>query len=74
MDKTRRTQPQDRNYLVACKGDERYIFIWSDDNRQRLLRTLGRFASNSELSFTWYDAAMASKHVREWHNKKRGKQ
>jgi hypothetical protein len=28
------------------------------------LRVLGRFASNPELSFTWYDAAVLSQKVR----------
>ena len=30
----------------------------------KALRTLGRFASNPELSFTWYDAAVLSQKVR----------
>jgi hypothetical protein len=29
------------------------------------LRTLGRFASNPELSFTWYDAAVLSQKIRQ---------
>jgi hypothetical protein len=29
------------------------------------LRTLGRFASNPELSMTWYDAAVLSQKVRQ---------
>lgn len=32
---------------------------------QRTLRQLGRFASNPELSFTWYDATMLSQRIRE---------
>lgn len=32
---------------------ERYVFVWHDDQRQELLRTFGRFASNPELSYTW---------------------
>ena len=29
------------------------------------LRTLGRYASNQELSFTWYDAAVLSQKIRQ---------
>lgn len=50
---------------VLFKGKERYIFLYDDDNRSEMLRTLGRFAHNEDLSFTWYDAACVSKMVRE---------
>ncbi len=46
------------------KGRERYIFLYEDSQRAEALRTLGRFASNPELSFTWYDAAVLSQKVR----------
>ena len=36
---------------------ERYIFIYDDQNRTEVKRELGRMAMNSELSFTWLDAA-----------------
>ena len=32
---------------------------------ETVLRTLGRFASNPELSFTWYDAAVLSQRIRQ---------
>jgi hypothetical protein len=56
---------QDINVLALVKGEERYIFLFDDANRAEALRTLGRFASNPELSFTWYDAAMLSQKVRQ---------
>ena len=51
-------QDQDINILVLVKGSERYTFIYNDDNRGELVRTLGRFAANDELSFSWHDAAV----------------
>ena len=51
--------------LAICKGRERYVFLWRDGDRQRLFQSQGRFASNPELSFTWHDAAMLCKKVRE---------
>ena len=56
---------QDINVLALVKGSERYIFLFDDDNRSEALRTLGRFASNKELSFTWYDAAVLSQKIRQ---------
>ncbi len=54
----------DINVLALVKGRERYIFLYEDSQRAETLRILGRFASNPELSFTWYDAAVLSQKVR----------
>lgn len=56
---------QDINVLALVKGDERYIFLFDDDNRAETLRVLGRYASNPDLSFTWYDAAVLSQKIRQ---------
>lgn len=55
---------RDINVLALVKGEERYIFLFDDARRGETLRTLGRYASNPELSFTWYDAAVLSQKVR----------
>ncbi len=55
---------EDINVLALVKGRERYIFLYEDSQRAEALRVLGRFASNPELSFTWYDAAVLSQKVR----------
>lgn len=41
--------------LATLKGEERYCFAWDEADRALLLRTLGRFAADPELSFTWAD-------------------
>ena len=56
---------KDINVLALVKNKERYIFLYDDDNRAETLRTLGRYASNQELSFTWYDAAVLSQKIRQ---------
>ena len=56
---------QDTNMLALVKGDERYVFLYTESNRAETLRTLGRFASNPELSFSWYDAAVLSQKIRQ---------
>ena len=55
---------KDINVLAFIKGEERYLFLYTDESRAETLRTLGRFASNPELSFSWYDAAVLSQRVR----------
>ena len=56
---------QDINVLALVKGEERYIFLYDDGHKSDALRTLGRFASNPELSFSWYDAAVLSQRIRQ---------
>ena len=56
---------QDINVLALVKGQERYVFLYNDQNRAETLRTLGRYASNPDLSFTWYDAAVLSQKIRQ---------
>ncbi len=56
---------QDINVLALVKGEERYVFLYNDANRAATLRVLGRFASNPDLSFSWYDAAVLSQKIRQ---------
>lgn len=44
---------------------ERYVFLYDDEHRAECLRVFGRFASDPELSFTWYDAAALSQRLRQ---------
>ena len=55
----------DVNVLALVKGRDRYIFLYDDSQKAEALRVLGRFASNPELSFTWYDAAVLSQKIRQ---------
>lgn len=55
----------DINILALAKGEERYIFLYNESKKSEALRMLGRYASNSELSFSWYDAAVLSQNVRQ---------
>jgi hypothetical protein len=55
----------DINVLALVKGEERYVFLYDDSSRAETLRMLGRYASNQDLSFTWYDAAVLSQRIRQ---------
>lgn len=53
------------NVLALVKGEERFVFLFDDANRDETLRQLARFAANPELDFSWYDAAMLSRKIRD---------
>ncbi len=42
-------------YLEKDNG-EKYVFIFADNQKKNALRIMGKFASNKELNFSWYDA------------------
>jgi hypothetical protein len=56
---------KDVNVLALVKGEERFIFMYTDNNKSETLRTLGRFASDPEINFSWYDAAVLSQRLRQ---------
>ena len=55
----------DINVLVYARGPERYIWLWRDGQRGQVLRSIGRFASDHGLAFTWLDAAKVSQSMRK---------
>ena len=48
------------NVLALLKGEERYVFLYDDRSIEQVLQTIGRYAADPELSFSWYDAAVLS--------------
>ena len=52
------------NVLALVKDGERFVFLYDDESYSELLQTLGRYAADPELSFSWYDAAVLSQKVR----------
>ena len=56
---------QEINVLALVKGTERFVFLFDDDSRSETLKMLARYASNPDLSFTWYDAAVLSQKIRQ---------
>ena len=59
------TMAKDVKVIALVKGEEQYVFLYNENNRAETLRLLGRYASNPELSFTWYDAAVLSQKIRQ---------
>lgn len=53
------------NVLALVKGEERYVFCMTTITVPKHWPMLGRFAADPQLSFSWYDAALLSKKIRE---------
>lgn len=51
--------------LCLVKGEERYALAFDVDDCAPAYRLLGRWASDPDLAFSWYDAAVMSKRIRE---------
>lgn len=56
--------PPDLMVTTLVKGDERYIWIYPPDRWRDTFPTIGRFAADPELDFTWYDAAQLTQRIR----------
>lgn len=63
---SRENQPDaDVQVVVIVKHKERFVFVFTDRTRDQVLQTLGRFAENPDLNFTWYDAAIVANKIRK---------
>lgn len=50
--------------MVLVKNNERYVWLFDREHIGEMLRSLGRMASDSELSFNWYDAVVIANRIR----------
>lgn len=53
--------------LILPKDSELYIFRYenNEESIKTLNRIFGKYASDNELSFTWYDSAILSQKVKK---------
>ncbi len=52
-----------KSVFMVKENGEKYIFVY-DDPRE-IIRILGQCASDPELSFNWFDAALLGKLVKD---------
>lgn len=57
--------PQEFNVLALLKGKEKYIYVFDDNSRHRLLHIFRDNAADPRLSFSWFDAAVLTDKARE---------
>lgn len=53
------------NVLALLKGPERYVFVYDDASQEELLDAFRHYASDPNLSFTWFDAAVLTDKARQ---------
>jgi hypothetical protein len=56
---------QEFNVLALVKGGERYVYVYDDDSRPRLLATFREQAADPALSLNEFDAAVLAQKARE---------
>lgn len=57
--------PHEFNVLALIKGQERYVYVYDDASRQRLIDAFRDQAADPGLSFSWFDAAILTDKARE---------
>ncbi len=60
-----RTWIEKSTYSRWSKGKNGSSFYLMIENRDETLRQLARFAADPDLDFSWYDAAMLSRKIRD---------
>ena len=53
-------------WVVTYKRNDgqNYIVLFVMEQRHEVMRAIGRWASDPDLTFTWYDATQMARHVR----------
>ena len=53
------------NVLALLKGSERYVYVYDDESRERLIDVFRDDAANPRLSLSWFDVAVLTRKARE---------
>jgi hypothetical protein len=56
---------QDLNVLALIKGEERFIFVYDDDSRDRVIDSVRDKAADPAVSLNWFDAAVLTERARQ---------
>ena len=51
--------------LALIKGRERFIYVYDDDSRERLIDTIRDQAADPTVSVSWFDAAALTERARQ---------
>ena len=54
----------DLNVLALVKGAERFIFVYDDDSRERVIDSVRDKAADPTVSLNWFDAAVLTERAR----------
>ena len=62
---SREAVQHDLSVLALIKGRERYIYVYDDASRQRLIDAIRDQAATPTLSLSWFDAAVLTERARQ---------
>lgn len=51
--------------LALVKGRERFIYVYDDESRERLIDTVRDHAADPTVSLSWFDAAALTERARQ---------
>ena len=57
--------PSELNVLALVKGEERYVYVFDDESRSRLIDAFRDQAASPHLTLTWFDALVLTRKTRE---------
>lgn len=60
-----RLEQSDHTFIGLMKGKERYAFSYQPHTSDRVQQAIGQIASDKDVNFTWYDAAVLSQKIRK---------
>lgn len=69
-----RKLPSGVNVLALTTRNQNYVLFYDDESVDLALRTIGRWAADPELSFTWFDCALLSGKIRQQEKRARSHQ
>ena len=55
---------QEFNVLALIKGQQRYIYVYDDDSRDRLIDSFRDQAADPDMNLSWFDAAVLTDKAR----------
>lgn len=53
------------NVLALIKGGERYVYVYDDECREKLIAALRGQAADPALSLSWFDVAVLTERARD---------
>jgi len=62
---TTRSVMDEINLITLITADQRFVFVFTDATKDETLRHLARFAANPDIPFSWFDAALLSRKIRD---------
>jgi hypothetical protein len=51
------------NILALVKGEEHYVFLYTEESQQETIQAIRDWAADPRLSFSWFDAAVLTQRL-----------